>query len=708
MTQKDEFNRREKTRYVDPILSREDLLGLFQKKNQRLSWKSILDLADFSKKSMNDALMKRLQAMVRDGQLECNDQGYALAGNLDLIKGIVHRSKNKEAQLISDDPVYDRLHLKSYDLINIMVGDELLVRVLPMKIGGIHTCSVVDIIKRGTKSFIGTIYRKGGYVYVHSQCKSINQSVLIKGGFDLEDGELVRVEIIKYPSRRNHFSARVVERLGQAFDDYSEVRMAIDKHGLRCKWPTEVLSELAKIGTFVDEECIKGRVDWREFHLITIDGADAKDYDDAVYVEELSEGGWCVRVAIADVGHYVQSGTALDKEAQLRATSVYFPGYVIPMLPEKLSNGLCSLKAHQDRLALGVEVVLDHQGEVMHFDVKEVVVNISARMTYQVVSDYLEGTQQAPSWFVEPLSGLRSCFDALLKVRNDRGAMDFNISESQLIFDQKGLISGFKPLKRLTSHRMIEELMLLSNQCIATWVKTKKQATLYRVHAIPDEDRLEPVMAYFKRLGVKFPRHIKTTKDYFKALTDLRHASDTSVGEIMMLRAMPQAYYAPDEKTGHFGLGYQDYLHFTSPIRRYPDLVVHRLIKSLVNHQGCGDVNLGWLGAHCSFREREAEEASRDVLAWLKCRWLKSHIGSTFDAVITTVINYGLFVSLDNIFIDGMVHVSTLGKGYFQYDAYKSTLSSKVGDKSFSVGQRVVVKIIKVDVMNQYIDCTII
>lgn len=710
MTQKDEFNRREKNRYSEPILSREGILELFSKQKDALTFKNILQRASLSKSSLTEALKKRLNAMVRDGQLIFdNTSHYRLSSNLDLVKGVVSINKNNMGVLISDHPIYNKLYLKDYDLLNIISGDELLVRVLPAKIESINTCTIVDIVKRGITEFLGLVYRKGGYVFVSPNCNAIKKRpVLIKGGFDALDGELVRVKIVGYPAYKRQFSGKIIERLGLPFDQCSEITMAIDKHKLRNKWPEQVLAELGDVLSYVDDDSIEGRKDWRSMPFVTIDGEDAKDYDDAVYVESLDGGGWCVRVAIADVAHYVKPGTAIDKEAQLRATSVYFPGYVIPMLPEKLSNGLCSLKAHKNRLALGVEVILDDKGNIENYKVFEVVVKISSRMTYLAISDYLTGNQPTPEWFVVPLKSLDLCFKALLKVRNQRGAMDFNIKESQLIFDKKGMISGFKPVVRLISHRIIEELMLLSNHCIANWIKLKKQSTLYRVHGVPDESRLDVVSAYFKHLGVEFPKHVKKTKDYFDCLLSLRKSHDAGVGEMMMLRAMPQAYYASDGETGHFGLGYKDYLHFTSPIRRYPDLIVHRLLKAMINNVKPENINLNWLGTHCSFQERVAEGASRDVLSWMKCRWLDSHIGDSFNAVISTVVNFGMFVSLDEVVIDGMVHVSTLGREYFQFDAVKSELVGSTSGKHFSVGQKILVKVIKVDVINQYVDCAII
>ena len=597
MTKKSDFS--EAHKYSDPIPSREEILALFKNTKDSLSCDKMFKKLQVRKKSHQLIMKKRLAAMVRDGQLELKNTRYTKANVLDLLEGEVVFNKDKSVHVLTNNNNHPRLLLREFDRQLVLPKDQVLVRILPNQMMGYYKCILVNIISRGLKEFIGSVIHKNGYVYVEPLMKSLGSSVHIKGGLEYQDADLVLVEITDYPSFHKPIWGSIIKGVGDPLEEFSAVQMAIQKHQLNHHWSENVLDALKDVRSSVNDDEILSRIDWRDLPFVTIDGQDAKDYDDAVYVEK-TQDGFMAYVAIADVSYYVKEGSVLDEEALERATSIYFPGKVIPMLPEKLSNGICSLKAHKDRMALGICMELDFDGKLKSSRIEEVVINVFARLTYQQVASFLDTQKDIPEWFVKPLDNLQSLYHLLSKIREKRGSLDFQIEESSVLFNQQGKVEGFKPLKRLVSHRMIEEMMLLANHHVAKWLIKKDKMSLSRVHPEPEPLKLEAVSNYFKSLGLTFPKKIKSSLEYASCLDRLREVGDPGIGEVLMLRSMPQAYYAPDSKTGHFGLGYKEYVHFTSPIRRYPDLLVHRTIKAYLHREKSFKLPLSLLGVHCS------------------------------------------------------------------------------------------------------------
>jgi ribonuclease R len=487
-----------------------------------------------------------------------------------------------------------------------------------------------------------------------------------------------------------------------------ETDIAIHSHNLPFEFPAEVVSEAEAFGRVIPQAAITGREDLRETALVTIDGEDARDFDDAVYCERAS-GSWKLIVAIADVGHYVQPGSALDAEARERGTSVYFPNRVLPMLPEALSNGLCSLVPNEDRLALCCELRVRDDGRITRSRFFEAVMRSAARLTYTQVGAFLERPEARHDARLEALRERLLAFRALTRARTGRGALELDTPELKLRFDEAGRIAALVEQTRNDAHRLIEECMIAANVAAARFLDRHRVPTLYRVHGLPELDRLETLRQFLREFGLWLPPPEDVTPQHLRdLLTSLGDRSDANLISTAIIRSMPQAVYQPGN-IGHFGLALEHYAHFTSPIRRYPDLVVHRGVRQVLRSGDPAQL-IDWhgplpvLGQDCSFRERRADEATRGAVAWLKCYYMEQHIGEAFDGIVSGVVDFGLFVQLDGLQVDGLLHVSALGQDYFSRDRSGFRLVGRHSGRVFKLGDRLRVRVTNVSLDERRVD----
>ncbi len=592
---------------------------------------------------------------------------------------------------------------------------------------------VVEVLSRGHENIVGRYLEESGIGSVVPDNNRINHQILIppkeKGG--ARSGQIVTVKITDYPVRNFQARGTVVEVLGDHMDPGLEIDVAIRSHGIPWEWPDAVLDEAGRLESEPREQDKKHRIDLRKLAFVTIDGEDARDFDDAVYCEQRKEGGWHLWVAIAAVSHYVRPGSALDEEAALRGNSVYFPERVVPMLPEALSNGLCSLKPEVDRLAMVCEMELNELGALRSYRFHESVIHSHARLTYTQVGEVLEkgSHPDVDKRRVPDLQRLHQLYKVLRAARDRRGAIDFDTVETRIIFDQQRKIEAIVPVVRNDAHKLIEECMLCANVAAANFFEASKLPILYRVHEGPGEDRLENLRSFLGELGLDLRGGEKPTPAHYQELLQqVAERDDASVIQTMMLRSLRQAAYQPDNK-GHFGLHYAAYAHFTSPIRRYADLLVHRGIRHIVRSNINSNLVLRAEGAqpiptknifpynehfmvaqgeHCSVTERRADDATRDVMAWLKCEYLQEHVGDEFAGVISAVTGFGLFVELENIYIEGLIHISALPGDYYNFDGAKQRLTGERSGRSFSLGDSVQVQVARVDLDDKKIDLELI
>jgi ribonuclease R len=676
-----------------------------------------------------DALRRRLRAMERDGQLMLNRKGaYGLVNKLDLVHGRVQGHRDGYGFLVPLESGGDDLYLSARQMALVFDGDEALARVSGIDSRGRKEGKIVEVLKRATTEVVGRYHEESGIGTVIPDNSRINHDVLIPpsqtGG--ARHGQIVVAEITSWPTRQLGAKGRVIEVLGDHMDPGLEIDVAIRSHGIPHLWPEEVLREAAALDDEPSEADKKDRIDLRDLPFVTIDGEDARDFDDAVYCEKKTLGGWRLWVAIADVSHYVRPTSALDNEAILRGNSVYFPERVVPMLPEALSNGLCSLKPGVDRLSMICEMTLSRVGNLSEFHFYEGVIHSHARLTYTQVGEVLDKGRhpQVEKSIVPHLKRLQSLYKILRKAREERGAIDFETVETRILFDQARKIDAIVPVHRNDAHKLIEECMLCANVATARFFLAADLPILYRVHEGPSEQKLENLRGFLGELGLELSGGEKPTpSQYQNLLAQVADRADAHVIQTMMLRSLSQAVYQP-ENEGHFGLNYDGYAHFTSPIRRYPDLLVHRGIRRVIRseiksrHVLRADAApipprqifpydvaaMVVMGEQCSVTERRADDATREVEAWLKCEYLQEHVGDEFDGVVAAVTSFGLFVELANIYIEGLVHISALPADYYHYDQGKQRLTGERSGRSFNLGDAVRVQVARVDLDDKKID----
>ena len=714
----DPFAEREADKYDNPIPSRELILQLLSDEGRPLSRPEIANAFALEDEERLEALRRRLRAMERDGQVLFNrGSRYCLVNNKDLIVGRVIGHVDGFGFVRPDDGSED-LYLSPREMNVLLHNDRTMVRVVGVDRKNRREGAVVEILERNTHQIVGRLYVEDEFTYVIPDNKNIAQTVLVEAGHasGAQHGQIVVAQITQQPTKLHQPFGRIIEILGDHLAPGMEIEMAIRTHELPSIWPEELLTEIAPLTSDVPEEAKVDRVDLRSTPLVTIDGEDARDFDDAVYCKKTPKG-WKLLVAIADVSHYVTVGSELDKEAHNRSTSVYFPEQVIPMLPEILSNGLCSLNPHVDRLCMVCEMIIDEDGQVGRSRFYDAVMRSHARLTYNDVAKMLvegdEALTQQHAALMPDLTQLYKLYQAMRKAREKRGAMDFDTQETRIIFGENRKIDKIIPVVRNDAHKLIEEFMIAANGCAARFLNNKKMPKLLRVHEGPSEEKLANLRTFLGELGLRMSGDMSPTPlDYMHLIEQIKDRPDAHLIQTVLLRSMSQAVYSAEEK-GHFGLALDAYAHFTSPIRRYPDLLVHRAIRHCLQDKKAdsfvyGVPDMVMLGEHCSANERRADDATRDVTSWLKCEYMMDKIGEEFDGVISAVTSFGFFVELANIYVEGLVHISSLGQDYFHFDALSHQLKGEHSSTRYRLGDSVKIKVARVDLDEKKMDFTLV
>ncbi|HZO01118.1 MAG TPA: ribonuclease R [Burkholderiales bacterium] len=641
---------------------------------------------------------RALATLERAGDVVQNRAGsLLLAKRIQLIAGRVEGHADGHGFLVPDEGG-NSMFLPAAEMRQLMHGDRAAVRISGRDARGRAVGEVVEVLERANRRIVGRLHSEHGVLFLVPEDRRIAHDILVppaEAG-KAKPGQVVTVDLVAQPSPHAQPIGRVAEVIGHHTDPGMEIEIALRKFDLPYEFSKKALAQARALPDEVAE--LENRKDLRELHLVTIDGETAKDFDDAVFARREGKG-WRLWVAIADVSHYVRPADALDRDARERGTSVYFPRRVIPMLPEKLSNGLCSLNPNVDRLAMTCEMAITPQGEVARYEFYPSVIRSRARLTYTEVWSRLS-SGKAP----ENLQTLYDLFQALYAERSRRGAIDFDTLETRMVFDARGKIERIVPEKRNDAHRIIEECMLAANVCAGNFLASRKQPVLYRVHDVPAADKVAALREFLAELGLQLPGgEIPRPKDYAQLLERIRKRPDFGLLQTILLRSLKQAVYSPSN-VGHFGLAFEAYVHFTSPIRRYPDLLVHRAIKFALSNKTYVEHDWEALGRHCSETERRADDASRDVENWLKCFYMRDHVGRTFSGSITGVVPFGLFVTLDDYFVDGLVHISELGRDYFQFDPARHMLLGERTGKRYRLADRMTVKLVRVDLETRKID----
>ena len=722
----DPHYQQELAKYGNPIPSREFILSTIDQNNAPMSREELAEALGLADEERLEGLRRRLRAMENDGQLVFTKRKrYALPAKLDLLKGMVlgHRDGFGFLQVEGQK---DDLFIPHHQMQRVMHGDYVLAQTAGLDRRGRREVRIVRVLENRKKQIVGRFFLENGFGYVVPDDSRIGRDILIPedARCGARMGQVVVVELQERSASFSQPVGRIIEILGDNMAKGMEVEIALRNHDIPHQFPAAVEKYVKR---FADEEvpaeAKQGRVDLRALPLVTIDGEDARDFDDAVYCEKQGKG-WKLWVAIADVSYYVRLHTALDKEAYNRGNSVYFPNRVVPMLPEVLSNGLCSLNPQVDRLCMVCEMQISAKGKLTDYRFYEGVMNSHARLTYNKVAAILADDQELIQRY-QPLVGhlreLHRLYLALANARKQRGAIDFETIESKFIFNALGRIERIEPVVRNDAHKMIEECMIAANIAAANFMQKHKEPALYRIHTPPSEEKLSSFRAFLAECGLTLGGGLKpTTKDYAELLEQVKERPDHGLIQTMLLRSLSQAVYHADN-FGHFGLALEEYAHFTSPIRRYPDLTLHRGIKYLLAkaqgakrkttdgggyHYSFEEIDV--LGDHCSMTERRADDATREVADWLKCEYMQDHVGESFSGVISSVTGFGLFVRLDDLFIDGLVHISTLDNDYYRFDVEKQRLIGENSGMIYRLGDKVRIKVEAVHLQQKMVDFSLL
>lgn len=709
---KDPFAKREAKKYENPIPSREFILELLKSEGAPSALEDIaqwLNLGDDEEKL--EALRRRLQAMCRDGQLlRSRRNRYGLISDLHLIAGTVIGHRDGYGMIAPDDGS-ERLFLAGHDMRRVFDGDRVLVR--EEKRRNKRIAKLVEITERKHQQIVGRYIEHGSVGVVEPDNQRINQQIIIpvdKRSI-AQNGQVVMVDILTPPSKHSPAVGEVIEVLGDDMAPGMETELAIRTHELPFEWSKACEKETKKLPEKVTQADLKDRKDLRDLPFVTIDGEDAKDFDDALYCVRGKHDDWHLYVAIADVSHYVKARTMLDEEALNRGNSVYFPNRVIPMLPEKLSNGLCSLLPNADRLAMVCEMKISAKGKVVESEFYTAVIHSHARLTYTKVADMVqfqkEDVRKKYGEVVSHVDDLYALYNLLHPYRMQQGSLYFEIPEPRFVFDKQLKISALLESEKNHAHGMVEECMLRANVETAKFILASKKTGIYRVHIGPKSEKIMDLHAFLKSLGLNLGGGLTPSpKDYAKLVADTEGRGDSAIVQMQLLRSMMQAYYSTDCDI-HFGLAFKAYSHFTSPIRRYPDLLAHRIIKTIINknkREAYTEETMEEMAQRCSKTERRAEEATRDVVAWLKCEYMHEKVGEEFDAIITSVCSFGFFVEIKGIFVEGLVHVTSLANDYYTFDEKRLCLTGQRAQKTYNLGDRIKVRLIRVSLPDKRID----
>ncbi len=707
---------REAKKYAHPIASREFILELIDKNEGPATFTKLKKSLGLSSERDIESLERRLRAMERDGQLVRNRQGsYLPVGRADLVRGRIIGHPDGFGFLNPDEHGESDIFLSPREMRAALHGDRAVVQITHTKRDGRKEGHLVEVLERANDQIVGRYHEEQGMGFVIPDNKRLHQDIFIapdsKNG--ATHGQIVIAKITEHPTKRKQPIGEVFEVLGEHMAPGMEIDIAIRVHELPSKFSNEVIQEAASFTENSIIEELPNRKDLRNIPFVTIDGEDAKDFDDAVYCEMREAGGWKLYVAIADVSFYVQPGSELDKESQWRGTSVYFPGQVIPMLPENLSNGLCSLNPEIPRLTLVCEMSISPTGEMQSYQLYKAVIKSHARLTYTQVAaavvDKKVKERKSIGDICTHLDELYRLFIVLLGYREKRGAINFHSTETKIEFGPNKKIVRIYPYERNDAHRVIEECMIAANVAAAKFLTKNKIPGLYRIHEGPKETKLKELRQLLKTLGLNLPGGDKPEPKHYAALiTQVNEREEDRWIETMLLRSLSQAVYSPDN-AGHFGLAHSFYAHFTSPIRRYPDLIVHRAISHIVDKEKADSFmyshnDLVLQGEHCSMTERRADDATRDAEATLKCEFMQDKVGKIFTGSITGVTSFGLFVELLDVYVEGLVHISTLSDDYYQYDPTRMTLEGELTRNIYRLGDTVDIIVTRVDIDERKID----
>jgi ribonuclease R len=694
--------------YEHQIPSRDEILAAMEKAGQPLLLEALAPRFAIKTEQHRRALEARLRAMVRDGQLLLNRaHEYCLTRHLDVVTGTVIAHRDGFGFLKPDDGS-DDLYLAPREMQTLWEGDRIAVRANATPRG--REGHLVEILARGKTKIVGRFHRERGIDFVVENGEMHTQVLIARGeAHGARAGDIVNVEVLEHPTKRSTAVGRILAVVGRADQPGIDTEVALLAHGIPFEWPQDALDEARAWSHEVPAKAKEGREDLRELPLVTIDGADARDFDDAVYCEPHGDG-WRLIVAIADVSFYVQADSPLDREARGRGTSVYFPDRVVPMLPEELSNGLCSLNPHVDRLCHVCDMIVSPAGEVTRSRFYEGVMRSAARLTYAEAAEILVNVRpRGQHAEIKPhLMNLEAVYKAFAAVRKERGAIDFDLPEAKIELDERGQVRSVRTAERLVTHKLIEECMIAANVESAKRIKRGRIPGLYRVHEGPDEGKLEELMLFLRTFGHKLAPSKLSPKEINRILESVVGKPEAELVETVVLRSMSQARYSP-ANVGHFGLALGAYAHFTSPIRRYPDLLVHRAIKWLGAKRSAKGYRYGLeemerLGEHCSATERRADGATREVAERLKCAYLKERVGDTFDVVIGSVVAFGLFVRVPELQIDGLVHVTALPRDYYHRDGAGTTLTGERSGHVYRLTDTIAVRLVGVNVDERKID----
>lgn len=729
--QADPLAEREAEKYARPIPSRELIMQTLKEQGVPLMREQLAEIFQLTDEDDLEALRRRLNAMERDGQVVRNRRrGYGLVEKLDLVRGRIIAHPDGFGFLVPDEGG-DDLFLSPRQMRTVFHGDRAVARVTGLDQRGRREGAIVEVIERNTHRVVGRFHCDNGVCFVVPDSKRITQDISVPGDGQggARQGQIVTVDIIEQPSFQSRPIGRVAEVLGDHMAPGMEIDIAIRSHDLPLAWPHAVQDEIAGLKPEVAESAKKGREDLRDVPLVTIDGVDSRDFDDAVFCERKAKG-WRLLVAIADVAHYVEPDTALDREAFARGNSVYFPERVIPMLPEILSNGLCSLNPQVDRLCMVCEMYISEDGRITRSRFLEGLMRSHARLTYDQVAKVLVDRdpkeRKKLGDLVSHLEELHALYKVLRKERTKRGAIDFETTETRIVFGSDRKIERIVPVVRNDAHMLIEECMIAANVASARFLAKNKMPTLFRVHQGPKVEKLTGLREFLKEIGLSLRGGDKPEPQHYAELLEkIQSRPDAHLIQTVMLRSLSQARYNP-ENVGHFGLALDQYLHFTSPIRRYPDLLVHRAIRHVVRSKASKGIikraigrvlqtgssggfrytsaDMLVLGEHCSTTERRADEATRDAVDWLKCEYMLDKVGEAFDGIISSVTSFGIFVELKEIYVEGLVHVTALKNDYYHFDPAGHRLRGERSGTMYRLADAVRVKVVRVDLDERKVD----